>query len=169
MVPTSVEGLKNMAEDFEKGTSDDRRTLDSKSATNLAVTLAKWVFQNELLQLIQYKPTADKVYGKPLLVIPPCVNKYYLTDLQPENSFVRYMVERATNTFPISWKSASTPSMEPSDTGDYAARPGRGDVGGARNQQPGQTERSRFLYRRCACCRALPLMQAQSTGTGWKT
>ena len=98
-----VDGLQNLLKDMESG----RISMTDESAfslgDNLAVTDGEVVFENELFQLIHYKPSQDQVYSRPTLIIPPCINKFYILDLQPGNSFVKHCVDQGMNTFLISW------------------------------------------------------------------
>ncbi|OYU42783.1 MAG: class I poly(R)-hydroxyalkanoic acid synthase, partial [Burkholderiales bacterium PBB4] len=71
---------------------------------NVATTEGAVVFENDLFQLIEYKPLTAKVFEKPFLLIPPCINKFYILDLQPENSLIRYAVEQGHRTFVVSWR-----------------------------------------------------------------
>ncbi|MGB3718430.1 MAG: class I poly(R)-hydroxyalkanoic acid synthase [Hyphomicrobiaceae bacterium] len=102
-----VQGLQHLAEDLER--SDDllriRQTdLDAfEVGRNLAVTPGKIVFQNDLLQLIQYTPTTETVHETPLLIIPPWINKYYILDLTQQKSFVKFVVDQGFTVFVISW------------------------------------------------------------------
>lgn len=100
-------GAANLAEDIAEGhgalkvRQTDRRPF--KLGDNLATTKGKVVFQNALFQLIQYAPTTETVAKRPLLIVPPWINKYYILDLTPEKSFVRWCVDQELTVFVISW------------------------------------------------------------------
>ena len=102
-----VQGMQHFAEDLGKSKDLLRISQTDLSAfeigRNLAVTPGKVVFQNDLIQLIQYAPTTEEVYERPLLVVPPWINKYYILDLVPEKSFVRWAVEQGFTVFLVSW------------------------------------------------------------------
>ncbi len=99
-----IQGLENLMQDIDKG----RISMTDESAfelgKNLATTPGSVVFQNELLQLVHFKPMTEKVNDRPVLIIPPCINKYYILDLSEHNSYVRYCLERGNNVFIISWR-----------------------------------------------------------------
>jgi len=102
-----LRGLNNLLDDLGRGRGRlaiKMTDLDAfELGKNIALTPGKVVFQNELMQLIQYAPTTEQVYQRPLLVIPPWINKYYILDLQPKNSFIRYAVDQGFTVFVISW------------------------------------------------------------------
>ncbi len=97
-------GLKNLVEDVHKGRISTTDDAAFEVGRNLATTEGAVIFENELFQLIQYRPLTSTVRKRPLLVFPPCINKYYVLDLQPENSFVRYAVEQGNTLFMVSWR-----------------------------------------------------------------
>jgi polyhydroxyalkanoate synthase len=71
---------------------------------NVATTEGSVVYECELFQLIEYKPLGETVHERPMLMVPPCINKFYILDLQPENSLIRYTVEQGHRTFVVSWR-----------------------------------------------------------------
>ena len=102
-----VQGLSNMLEDLERGQGQLRIRMTDlekfKLGENVAVTPGKVVFENDLFQLLQYAPTTETVRKRPLLVIPPWINKYYILDLRPKNSFIKWAVDQGHTVFVISW------------------------------------------------------------------
>ncbi len=102
-----VRGLNNLLDDIERGNGQLKISMtDSKAfelGVNIATTPGKVVFQNELMQLIQYEPSTKKQWKRPLLVIPPWINKYYILDLREKNSFIRWAVGEGLTVFVISW------------------------------------------------------------------
>ena len=98
-------GLSNLLEDVGKGQGlvSRRAPNDFELGVNVAATKGAVVFQNDLMELIQYAPTTDKVYRRPLLFVPPLVNKYYLFDLTPKASYLKWLVDQGHTVFVISW------------------------------------------------------------------
>jgi polyhydroxyalkanoate synthase subunit PhaC len=102
-----VRGMKMLAEDIEAGGGKLRiRQSDSSNlavGVNMATTPGKVIFQNELMQLIQYEPATETVLRTPLLIVPPWINKFYILDLRPEKSFIKWCVDQGITVFVISW------------------------------------------------------------------
>ncbi|MBI3515173.1 MAG: class I poly(R)-hydroxyalkanoic acid synthase [Proteobacteria bacterium] len=102
-----LKGLNHLLDDLERGhgqLSIKMTDIDAfKIGQNIAVTPGKVVFQNDLMQLIQYEPTTKEVYRRPLLIIPPWINKYYILDLREKNSFVKWAVDQGLTVFMVSW------------------------------------------------------------------
>src|SRR6202171_2051400 len=102
-----VRGMKMLAEDIEAGGGTLRiRQSDPSNlevGVNMATTPGKVIFQNDLMQLIQYTPTTESVLRTPLLIVPPWINKFYILDLKPEKSFIKWCVDQGVTVFVISW------------------------------------------------------------------
>jgi len=99
-----TKGVKNLLADLEKGRISMTDDAAFEVGRNLAISPGSVIYENELMQLIQYAPLTDKVAQTPLLIIPPSINKFYILDLQPENSLVRFVVEQGFTVFLVSWK-----------------------------------------------------------------
>ena len=97
-------GIHQMLTDMKKGRISQTDETAFEVGTNVATTAGMVVFENDLFQLIQYQPIAKTVSERPLLIVPPCINKFYILDLQPENSLVRYALEEGNNVFLVSWR-----------------------------------------------------------------
>jgi polyhydroxyalkanoate synthase subunit PhaC len=97
-------GMQQLMDDMRKGHVSQTDESVFEVGRNVASSEGAVVFENELFQLIEYKPLTAKVHERPMLFVPPCINKYYILDLQPENSVIRYTVEQGHRVFVVSWR-----------------------------------------------------------------
>jgi polyhydroxyalkanoate synthase subunit PhaC len=106
------QGIGHLWRDLQKGQVSQTDVQAFEVGRNVAATPGSVVFENHLFQLLEYKPLTPKVFERPLLIVPPCINKYYILDLQPENSYVRYCVEQGHRVFVISWRNPDVSMAE---------------------------------------------------------
>jgi polyhydroxyalkanoate synthase len=97
-------GLQNLMDDVGRGRISQVDESAFEIGRNVATTEGAVVYENDLMQLIQYKPLTETVRVRPLLIVPPCINKFYILDLQAQNSYVRYCVEQGNTVFLVSWR-----------------------------------------------------------------
>ena len=97
-------GMQQLLQDVQKGHVSQTDESAFEVGRNVATSEGSVVFENEFFQLIEYKPLTAKVHERPMLFVPPCINKYYILDLQPDNSVIRYTVEQGHRTFVVSWR-----------------------------------------------------------------
>jgi len=102
-----LDGLNHLLQDIDRGDGKLAISMTDpkafKMGENVASTPGKVVYQNDLMQLIQYQPTTSAVYKRPLLIVPPWINKYYILDLRQKNSFIRFALDQGITVFVISW------------------------------------------------------------------
>lgn len=96
-------GIRHMLDDLRKGHISQTDEEAFEVGKNVATTEGAVVFENDVIQLLQYRPLTKEVHQRPLLIVPPCINKFYILDLQPENSLIRYAVEQGHTVFVVSW------------------------------------------------------------------
>ncbi|WP_458791729.1 PHA/PHB synthase family protein [Yoonia sp. MH D7] len=113
-----VDGFKNLLADLEKGYLSTTDETAFKVGENLATTPGSVVFRNDLIELIQYQPMTPKVSANPILIVPPCVNKFYIFDINEKKSMVRYLLEEGREVFMMSWRNPG-PEMAELDWNDY--------------------------------------------------
>ncbi len=99
-----AKGIQNLLHDMKQGHVSMTDESAFEVGRNVATTEGAVVFENELFQLLEYKPLTAKVYERPFLLVPPCINKFYILDLQPENSLIRYANEQGHRVFVVSWR-----------------------------------------------------------------
>jgi polyhydroxyalkanoate synthase len=117
-----IKGLNNLLSDLENGRGNLRIKMTDTDAfkvgENIAVSEGQVIYQNQLIQLIQYSPTTEKVFTRPLVIFPPWINKFYILDLRPKNSLVRYLVSQGHTVFMVSWVNPDE-SLAEQDFDDY--------------------------------------------------
>ena len=114
------EGLANLLGDVKKGRITQTDETQFEIGRNVAVTPGEVVFENALFQLIQYAPTTATVHEVPLVIVPPNINKFYILDLHPDNSFVRHAVEQGFTVFLISWRNPLTSDTDGVDRATWS-------------------------------------------------
>jgi len=114
-------GIVNLLGDMKKGKVSQTDESAFEVGKNIATTEGHVVFRNELFELIQYTPLTEQVFERPYLMVPPCINKYYILDLQPDNSVVRHMVSQGHTVFLVSWKNPDS-SMAQVSWDDYVGK-----------------------------------------------
>src|SRR5438552_4331005 len=113
-----VKGMEHLLRDFKSGQIKMTDTDAFAPGRNLALTPGQVIHRNKLIELIQYSPTTATVHSVPLLFIPPWINKYYILDMQPQNSLIKFLVDQGFSVFVISWKNPDA-SMEETTFDDY--------------------------------------------------
>ena len=113
-----TQGLQQLWGDVQQGHLSQTDESVFEVGRNVATTEGAVVFENDYLQLIEYKPLTPRVHARPMLFVPPCINKYYILDLQPENSLIRHTVSEGHRTFVISWRNPDE-SMQDRTWDDY--------------------------------------------------
>jgi polyhydroxyalkanoate synthase len=97
-------GMRLLLADLQRGHVSQTDESAFEVGRNVATTAGQVVFENEFFQLLEYQPLTPKVHERPLLLVPPCINKFYILDLQPDNSLIRYAVAQGHRTFVVSWR-----------------------------------------------------------------
>ena len=113
-----VEGANNLLNDLREGRLSMVDATAFAPGRNLALSPGKVVFRNKLIELIQYEPKTEQVYERPLVIYPPWINKFYILDMQPKNSMIKYLVENGYTVFVVSWKNPDA-SMDGVTMEDY--------------------------------------------------
>ena len=119
-----IQGLNNLLSDLERGRGNLHIKMTDQDAFtvggNIASSEGKVIYQNELMQLIQYSPATESVYKRPVMILPPWINKFYILDLRPKNSLVRYLVNQGHTVFMVSWVNPDE-SLAEKNFDDYMA------------------------------------------------
>ena len=145
-----ADGARNLLSDLKEGRLTMVDTTAFAPGRNLAMTPGKVVYRNRLIELIQYEPTTRTVHAVPIMIMPPWINKYYILDLQPKNSMVRYLVEQGFTVFVVSWKNPDA-SMDDITFEDYMdLGPLAASRRGARHHRQRHRQRHGLLHRRHA-------------------
>ena len=113
-----AQGLRHLWQDVQQGHLSQTDESAFEVGRNVATTEGSVVFENEFFQLLEYKPLTAQVFERPLLMVPPCINKFYILDLQPDNSLIRYAVEQGHRVFVVSWRNPDQ-SMDTKTWDDY--------------------------------------------------
>ena len=113
-----AQGLRHLWQDVQQGHLSQTDESAFEVGRNVATSEGSVVFENEFFQLLEYKPLTAQVFERPLLMVPPCINKYYILDLQPDNSLIRYAVEQGHRVFVLSWRNPDQ-SMATKTWDDY--------------------------------------------------
>ena len=107
-----AKGVQQLLADMQRGHVSQTDESAFEVGRNVATSEGSVVFENEFFQLLEYKPLTAQVHERPFLLVPPCINKFYILDLQPENSLIRYAVEQGHRTFVVSWRNPDASCVE---------------------------------------------------------
>lgn len=157
-----VKGLHRLAEDVARGNITQTDVTAFEVGKNLATTPGKVIYQNDLMQLIQYEPSTKDVFKTPLLFIPAWINKYYIADLRPDNSFVKWLVDQGHTLFMISWVN---PTAELKDK-DFINYMNEGPMAAIREIQKATNEKMVNVIGYCLGGTLLATMLAYLEGKG---